>query len=108
MLLLQGYKVLETSKSSDAVGVALKHDGPVDLMLTDIVMPQVNGRELAKQVVSVRPGIKVVFMSGYPGGAASGSGTFDRGALFLQKPFDIDALGQILRQALGPAAKRAA
>jgi PAS domain S-box-containing protein len=102
MLLLQGYKVLETRQSSDAVGVASKHDGPIDLLLTDVVMPQMSGQELAKQVVALRPGIKVVFMSGYPGGIASERGMFSPSAFFLQKPFATETLGQILRQALGP------
>jgi PAS domain S-box-containing protein len=102
MLLLQGYKVLETRQSSDAVGVASKHDGPIDLLLTDVVMPQMSGQELAEQVVALRPGIKVVFMSGYPGGIASERGMFSPSAFFLQKPFARETLGQILRQALVP------
>jgi nitrogen-specific signal transduction histidine kinase/CheY-like chemotaxis protein len=100
MLLLQGYKVLETKQSSDALGLANKHDGPIDLLLTDVVMPQISGQELAEQVVALRPGIKVVFMSGYPGGVTSGHGEFDPSAFFLQKPFEMDTLGKILRQAL--------
>jgi DNA-binding NtrC family response regulator len=102
MLLLQGYKVLETSHSSDAVGVANKHDGPIDLLLTDVIMPQMSGQELAEKVGALRPGIKVVFMSGYPGGVTSEHSVFDPSALFLQKPFQMDALGQTLRQALAP------
>src|SRR5579862_2005066 len=77
MLQQQGYKVLEVTQSSKAVGVASQHDGPIDLLLTDVVMPHMNGQELAEQVVALRPGIKVVFMSGYPGGIASGHGIFD-------------------------------
>ena len=102
VLLLQGYKVLAAKQSSDAVGMAADHDGPVDLLLTDVVMPQMGGLELAKQIVALRPGIKVVFMSGYPGGITAEPGMFDSGAFFLQKPFEMDALGKILRQALGP------
>jgi PAS domain S-box-containing protein len=102
MLLLQGYKVLETTRSSNAVDVAGKHDGPIDLLLTDVVMPQMSGLELAEQVVALRPGIKVVFMSGYPGGIISEHGMFDSNVFLLQKPFEMDTLGQILRQVLGP------
>jgi DNA-binding NtrC family response regulator len=102
MLLLQGYKVLETGQSSDAVGVASKHDGPIDLLLTDVVMPQMSGQQLAEQVVALRPGIKVVFMSGHPGSMASERGMFDPAAFLLQKPFTMDTLGQILRHALDP------
>jgi hypothetical protein len=100
MLLLQGYKVLVTTLSSDAIGVVRKHDGPIDLLLTDVVMPQMSGPELAEQVAVLRPGIKVVFMSGYPGGITSERGMFDPSAFLLQKPFTMDALGQILRQVL--------
>jgi|SRR5579871_1669944 len=101
MLLLQGYQVLETGQGSDAVSMASHHDGPIDLLLTDVVMPQMSGQKLMEQVAALRPGIKVVFMSGYPGGISSEHGTFDPSAFFLQKPFEMDTLGQILRQALG-------
>jgi two-component system cell cycle sensor histidine kinase/response regulator CckA len=65
-------------------------------------MPQMSGRELAEQVVALRPGIKVVFMSGYPLGIPSEHGMFAPSAFFLQKPFEMDKLGQILRQVLSP------
>jgi PAS domain S-box-containing protein len=100
MLLAQGYAVLETRRCSDAVEVVGKHDGPIDLLLTDVVMPQMSGPELAEQVAALRPGIKVVFMSGYPGGITSERGMFDPAAFLLQKPFTMDALGRILRQVL--------
>jgi PAS domain S-box-containing protein len=101
MLLRQGYKVLETTQSSDAAGLVRKHDGPVDLLLTDVVMPQISGQELARQIAALRPGIKIVFMSGYPGGVTSEHDVFDPGAFFLQKPFVMEELGKILRQVLG-------
>jgi two-component system, cell cycle sensor histidine kinase and response regulator CckA len=102
MLMQQGYQVLETRQSSDAAGVASKHDGPIDLLLTDVVMPEMSGKEVAAQVVVLRPGIKVVFMSGYPGVITADQGMFDPSAFFLQKPFELDALSQLLRQILGP------
>jgi PAS domain S-box-containing protein len=102
MLLLQGYKVLETTQSSDALVVAAKHDGTIDLLLTDVVMPQLSGHDLAKQVVALRPDIKVVFMSGYPGGVNSAHAMLDSSECLLQKPFEMETLGRILRQALGP------
>jgi hypothetical protein len=60
------------------------------------------GEELAEQVVALRPDIEVVFMSGYPGGGTSGHGALDPNAILLQKPFEKDTLGRILRQVLGP------
>lgn len=102
MLLQQGYQVLEAMQGSDAVGVASKHDGPIDLLLTDVVMPQMNGKEVAAQVVALRPGIKVVFMSGYPAVINSEQGMFQSGAFFLHKPFEIGTLGKMLRQVLDP------
>ncbi len=103
MLLRQGYKVLVTSRSSDAAGVAGTQDTPIDLLLTDVVMPTMNGQEVAEQIVALRPDIKVVYMSGYPKGITSADSMFDASALFLQKPFDADTLGRVLRQALDPA-----
>ncbi len=102
MLLLQGYKLLETAQSSDAVAMAAAHDGPIDLLLTDVVMPKMGGPELAEQVAALRPGIKVVFMSGYPGSIASKPGMLPPNAFFLQKPFEMDTLGRTLRQVLDP------
>ena len=102
MLLQQGYKVLDAKNGLDAVGVAGKHDGTIDLLLTDVVMPQMGGRELAEQVSALRPDIKVVFMSGYPGGMATGQGTLGAFESLLQKPFDKDTFGRTLRQVLGP------
>lgn len=101
MLLQQGYKILEARHGLDAVAVAGKHDGSIDLLLTDVVMPQMGGRELAELILALRPDIKVVFMSGYPGGPASGHGALDQGAFLLQKPFEEDTLGRMLRQVLG-------
>ena len=102
MLLVQGYKVLEAGQSTGAVAMVSKHNGVIDLLLTDVVMPQVNGQELAEQVTALRPGIKVVFMSGYPGDITKNHGGFDPGAVFLQKPFEADALWRLLRQVLDP------
>jgi DNA-binding NtrC family response regulator len=105
MLLLQKYNVLVTRQSSDAVGLAGEHDGPIDLLLTDVVMPRVSGQELAKQIAAIRPGIKVVFMSGYPSGNPTKQGMFHSSSFSLQKPFQMDTLEQVLRQVLGFASR---
>ena len=69
----KGTRSWRQGTSLDAVAVAGKHDGPIDLLLTDVVMPQMGGRELAEQILALRPDIKVVFMSGYPGGTGFGA-----------------------------------
>ncbi len=102
MLLLQGYNVLENKNCSAAISLARDHDGVIDVLLTDVVMPQMDGQQLAGEILAIRPEIKVVFMSGYPGGIASKGGLFERGAFFLQKPFDMNSLGRILREVLEP------
>jgi CheY-like chemotaxis protein len=102
MLLQQGYKVLVARHGLDAIDVANQHSGAIDLLLTDVIMPQMGGQELAEQVLALRPDIKVVFMSGYPGGMTSEQGTFDQDAFLLQKPFEKETLGRMLRQVLGP------
>ena len=100
MLMLQGYTVLETRESPEALGVAAGHDGPIDLLLTDVVMPGLSGHDLAEQVVAIRPNIKVVFMSGYPGSGGPGHGMLESSECFLPKPFDEETLGRTLRRAL--------
>ncbi len=102
MLLQLGYKVLETRQSSDAVGMASQHSGPIDVLLTDVVMPQMSGQDIAEKMATVMPGVKVVFMSGYPAGITCGDSMLNPDAFFLQKPFAMDTLAQLLRQVLGP------
>ncbi len=65
-------------------------------------MPKLCGQDLAEQIGALRPGIKVVFMSGYAGDIAAKHGAFDPNAFFLQKPFEADALWRLLRQVLSP------
>ena len=104
MLLLRGYKVLETTRSSEAVDLAGKHSGPIDLLLTDVIMPQMGGHEIAAQVAALRPGIRVVFMSGYPGDPTVNDHKLEPPASFLHRsPLKWASLWQILRQVLGPA-----
>ena len=73
---------------------------PWDLLLTDVVMPGASGPDLVKQLVEVRPGLKVIYMSGYTNEAIVHHGVLDPGIGFLQKPFSYDALGRKLREAL--------
>ncbi len=95
-----GYHVLEAI-SGDAALVGIEHhDGPIHLMLTDVVMPGINGKELADRLASIRPGIKVLFMSGYTAGAINTQGVLDDDVSLLEKPFTRDSLLQKVRMIL--------
>jgi len=97
-----GYRVLEAATPAEAMRVAQDGDR-VDLLLTDVVMPETNGFELAAELRRMRPQLRVVYMSGYTDNRVSGSWELDRQMPFLQKPFTAANLGQKLREALGKA-----
>ena len=96
----QGYVVLAASDASDAMRVVERHGGTIHLLLTDVVMPGVSGRELADRLASQRPGIRVLYMSGYPGDAVVQHGALPHGSAFLQKPFSPDGLARKVRDVL--------
>jgi two-component system cell cycle sensor histidine kinase/response regulator CckA len=102
-----GYTVFEARNGGEALDISQHHEGPIDLLLTDVVMPGINGRILADQLVQLRPEIKVVYMSGYTGQTVGAHGILDPGSLFLQKPFTRDALARKLRDALDNRQKSA-
>ncbi|MBI3393021.1 MAG: PAS domain S-box protein [Nitrospirae bacterium] len=97
----QGYELLVASRGDEAVGVTEKHEGPIDLLLTDVVMPGMSGREAASRLTSLRPRMKVIYMSGYAAGAIARHGVLEPGTAFLQKPFTPDALLRKVREVLG-------
>ena len=82
-----GYTVLEASSGTHALEVAGKHSGPIHLLLTDVVMPGMNGRELAQKMIATYPAVKVIYTSGYTGSFSSHEDLFDPGAIRIQKPF---------------------
>jgi PAS domain S-box-containing protein len=100
LLEMSGYTVLEAKSSAEALDVSQQHSGPIDLLLTDVVMPGISGRLLADQLIQLRPEIAVVYMSGYTGQTVGAHGILDPGSLFLQKPFTRDALAKRIREAL--------
>ena len=83
----EGYRVLEAANGSDALSLLDRHQDAVDLVLTDVVMPGMSGRALADQVRRRLPGVKVLYMSGYPSTVIAGQGVLDPGIHFLEKPF---------------------
>jgi len=95
-----GYHVLEAKHGVEALLIGSQHDGSVELLLTDVVMPQMNGRELAEQLATVRPGLKVLYMSAYTDDAVILRGVVQSGAAFLQKPFSMEALARRVREVL--------
>jgi len=95
-----GYTVLEAGAPDKALSLAETTPGPIDLLLTDMVMPRMSGKDLATRVAAVKPAARVVFMSGYSDQALGDQGTLEPGTHFLQKPFTMDALMRTVRRAL--------
>ena len=96
----QGYQVLEAADGAAAVQICVAHQGTIHLLLTDVIMPGMNGRELAHRVSEIRPNIKVMYMSGYTENAIGHNGTLDAGITLLQKPFTLHALKAKVREVL--------
>ena len=88
--------------------LATEHTGRIDLLVTDVVMPRVGGRELAERLRAARPELPILFMSGFSGNAVSGADLTPPGALVLAKPFTREGLGRAVRRALEVAEWRPA
>ncbi|MDP3479231.1 MAG: PAS domain S-box protein [Desulfoprunum sp.] len=100
MLLDLGYKVLAAGSPAEAIRLAGEHAGRIDLLMTDVVMPEMNGRQLEGQVQKTNPGIKVLFMSGYTANVISHHGVLDEGVHFIQKPFTLKDVAMKVRTTL--------
>jgi CheY-like chemotaxis protein len=92
LLLRQGYTVLATGSPTDALRLAGEHPGDIHLLITDVIMPEMNGRILAESLKSKYPDIKCLFMSGYPADIVASQGILDKGVSFIQKPFSVTDL----------------
>ncbi len=100
VLKMYGYKVLESANGGGALSICEHHTGPIDLVITDVVMPEMSGREVAERVSLLRPEMKVLFMSGYTDNAIVHQGILDPKANFIQKPFSPTSLALKVRQVL--------
>jgi two-component system cell cycle sensor histidine kinase/response regulator CckA len=98
-----GYELITAARPSEAVALCDSFEGTIDLLLTDVMMPEMNGRELADQLLSRRPGLRVLFTSGFTGDAMMLQGVLDSEAAFLQKPFTRKQLARSARELLDAA-----
>lgn len=101
-----GYAVLEANSGPDALELARQHAGRIDLLLTDVVMPGMSGREVAERLDLLRPAIKVVYMSGYTDDLIAQHGIMGPGMVLLEKPFTRESLLSKVREALGKKAAK--
>jgi two-component system cell cycle sensor histidine kinase/response regulator CckA len=103
-----GYRVLPAKDGPEALELALQLDGEIHLMLTDVVMPRMSGRELSNELIKRRPDIRVLYMSGYTDDAIVQHGVLEAGTAFIGKPFSMEALTRKVRETLDTAAPRVA
>jgi PAS domain S-box-containing protein len=96
----QGYRVIEAADGAVAMQIAVAHEGVIHLLLTDVIMPGMNGRELAQRISEIRPNVKVLYMSGYTENVVGHNGTLEAGVRLLQKPFNLRDLKSIVREVL--------
>jgi len=101
----RGYKVLEAANGEDGLRIAAEVEGPIDILLTDVMMPGMGGRELAKRLCAMRPEMCVLYLSGYAEDAVASPGGLGPGTAFLQKPFTLQNLAKKVREVLRAKAK---
>ncbi len=96
----EGYRVLEAREGQEALRISGRYVGPIHMILTDVVMPVMSGREVAHRLLSERPEVKVLYMSGYTDDEVLQHGILDCDIGFLQKPFTDDTLARKVREVL--------
>lgn len=101
MLERLGYVVLAASIPSKAIRMSKESDTKIDLVITDVIMPEMNGRELVERLLENQPGVKCLYMSGYTANIIANQGILDEGTFFLQKPFTKKELATKVLEVLG-------
>uniref|UniRef100_A0A7C4MM34 histidine kinase n=1 Tax=Desulfatirhabdium butyrativorans TaxID=340467 RepID=A0A7C4MM34_9BACT len=96
-----GYRVLAANRPGEALELARSHEGRIDLLVTDVVMPQMNGKQLKNLIAEIHPEVRVLFMSGYTSNVIQQKGILDEGIHFIQKPFSVKAFAEKVRAVLG-------
>lgn len=105
LLRMHGYRVLSALDGTSALEICREHTAPIHLLVTDVVMPVMGGRELAKQIMAMRPEIKVIFMSGHSQESILHKGLLEPNTVFLHKPFNTSSLPEKVREVLGTSAR---
>ena len=100
-----GYRVLSVADGPAALALAGSHEGPIHLALTDVVLPAMNGKELAERLKLLRPGVAVLFTSGYSQDVIAHHGVLDRDVVYIAKPYSPEALARKVREVLGEAGR---
>lgn len=100
MLKSLGYGVITVKTPLEALAIFKKQDRTIDLVITDVIMPSMSGKELTDTFITLSPDVKVLFMSGYTADAIAHHGVLERGVHFLQKPFSIRDLARTVKEVM--------
>jgi CheY-like chemotaxis protein len=100
MVAMQGYTVLAAHSPNEALRLSEIHPGPIHLLMTDVVMPEMNGKDLACKLLSLHPHLRCLFVSGYTADVIAHHGVLDEGVHFLQKPYTVQVLSKKMREVL--------
>ncbi len=106
MLERKGYSVLSAASPVEAIEMARNHTDKIHLLMSDVVMPEMNGRDLAGQITALYPGIQLLFMSGYTANVIAHQGVLDSGVAFIQKPFSMADMTEMVRELLDMASDK--